>query len=166
MAEHSSHRDAPVPGGRVSPETGAAGTASGDVLTPEERRELERRLARPDGPRDDAGRAPDPGDLPGEADDVRAAFGTAGADAADGGAQGQGGQGYGGMGGDGTTQSGILSAPGGSEAAPTRVDDVPASERSNPEELAGRDDARRNPPRRDETGPGGRTVFSNAAREG
>lgn len=161
MADHPGHREAPVPGGGVSPETGAAGTARGDVLTPEERRELERRLARADAPRDDAGRAPDPGDLPGEADDVRAAFGTAGADAAEGGPQG-----YGGMGGDGTTQSGILSAPGGSEAPATRVDDVPASERGNPDELAGRDDTRRNPPRREDTGPGGHTVFSNADRDG
>lgn len=156
MADHPGNRDAPVPGGGVSPETGAAGTARRAVLTPEEQRELSRRLARADGPRDDAGRAPDPGALPGEADDVRAAFGTAGADAG-----GRASQGYGGMGGDGTTQSGILSAPEGSEAAPTRIDDVPASERGNPDELAGRDDTRRNPPRREETGPGGQTVFSN-----
>jgi hypothetical protein len=161
MANHPGDRDAPVPGGRVSPETGAAGTAQRELLTPEEQRELAERLARPDGPRDDAGRAPDPGDLPGEADDVRAAFGTAGDDAGRGGPQG-----YGGMGGDGTTQSGILSAPGGSEAAPTRIDDVPVSERGNPDELAGRTDDRRNPPRREDTGPGGQTVFSNAAREG
>ncbi len=155
MANHPGTREPPIPGGGVSPETGAAGAARRDALTPEEQRELSRRLARADGPLDDAGRAPDPGDLPGEADDVRAAFGTAGADAGPGGPQG-----YGGMGGDGTTQSGIQSAPEGSEAAATRIDDVPASERGNPDELAGRADDRRNPPRRAETGPGGQTVFS------
>ncbi|AWN45307.1 SclB protein [Methylobacterium terrae] len=161
MANHPGHRDAPVPGGGVSPETGAAGTARGEVLTPEERRELDRRRARADAPREDAGRAPDPGDLPGEADDLRAAFGTAGEDAGRGGPRGYGGTGYGGMGGDGTTQSGIQSAPDGSEGAATRIDDVPASERGDPDELAGRDAARRNPPRRRDTGPGGQTVFSN-----
>ncbi len=161
MATHSGDGEAPMPGGRISPETGAASDARRELLTPEEQRELAERLARPDGPRTDAGRAPDPGDLPGEADDVRAAFGTAGDNAAGGGPQG-----FGGMGGDGTTQSGIMSAPEGSEAAPTRIDDVPASERGNPDELAGRNDYRRNPPRREDTGPGGQTVFSNATREG
>ncbi|MGY2050482.1 SclB protein [Methylobacterium sp. JK268] len=133
------------------------------LLTPEEQRELERRLARPDGPRDDAGRAPDPGDLPGEADDVRAAFGTAGAPAdSDAGKAG-----YGGMGGDGTAHSGTLSAPGGTDSTPSRIDDVPASERGNPDELAARGDLdRRNPPRREDTGPGGQTVFTNAERDG
>ncbi len=161
MANQSGDREAPVPGGRVSPETEAADDARRELLTPEEQRELAERLARPDGPRSDAGRAPDPGDLPGEADDVRAAFGTPGSPAAESEAQG-----FGGMGGDGTTQSGIMSAPDGSEAAPTRIDDVPASERGNPDELAGRDDYRRNPARRDDTGPGGKTVFSNATRGG
>ncbi|MFE1598856.1 SclB protein [Methylobacterium sp. ID0610] len=161
MPNDPSEREAPVPGGGVSPQTGAAGAGRGDVLTPEERRALDQRLARPEGPRADAGRAPDPGDLPGETDDVRAAFGTAGAPAA------PGGHGSGGMGGDGTAHSGILSAPGGSEARPVRVDDVPPSERGNPDELAGRDDDRsRTPRRREDTGPGGHTVFSNAARQG
>ncbi|ACA15241.1 SclB protein [Methylobacterium sp. 4-46] len=171
MATNPSDREPPVPGGGASPATGAEGEARRTRLTEEEQRELDRRLSRPDGPRADAGRAPDPGDLPGEADDVRAAFGTAGAPAEGGsqedGGKGSGGKGSGGMGGDGTAHSGILSAPGGSGATPVRIDDVPASERGNPDELAARGDLdRRNPPRREDTGPGGQTVFSNAAREG
>ncbi|ACL56490.1 hypothetical protein [Methylobacterium nodulans] len=161
MPNNQSDREPPVPGGGVSPTTGAAGAARRAVLTPEEQRELDRRLARPEGPRADAGRAPDPGDLPGEADDERAAFGTPGSPAQ------SGEHSFGGMGGDGTTHSGTLSEPGGTEAKAVRIDDVPPSERGNPDELAGRDDDRsRNPRRREDTGPGGHTVFSNAAREG
>lgn len=156
------------PGGGVSPETRAAGAARSSPLTPEEQRELDRRLARPTGERPDAGRAPDPDDDAGgpfaEADDVRAAFGTAGAPQEGGQAGGQ--AGYGGMGGDGTAHAGTATPPAGREAAPVRMDDGAPSERGNPDELAGRDETRRNPAQRDDQGPGGHTVFSNAARDG
>lgn len=161
-------RTGPVePGGGVSPETGAAGAARRSPLTPEEQRELDRRLTRPAGERPDAGRAPDPDDAGGpfaEADDVRAAFGTAGAPLEGGQAGGR--AGYGGMGGDGTAHAGTATPPAGREAAPVRMDDGAPSERGNPDELAGRDETRRNPAQRDDQGPGGRTVFSNAARDG
>jgi CBS domain-containing protein len=97
-------------------------------LSADEQQELARRLARPPEPRRDAGRAPDPdgtGRASRDADDVRAAFGTAGSPAA-----GGSGRMPGGFGGDGYNTYGAQFGPGEAQPRPATlsddVDHIPA----------------------------------------
>jgi len=93
-------------------------------LSDDERRELERRLSTPDGPRPDRGRAPDnDGQTRGmvrDEDDVRAAFGSTGSPA-----EGNGtGHMAGGFGGDGYAHYGQGFGPGAGRTRPATIDDV------------------------------------------